>query len=248
MIEYFVNRIVSLVQYSHRMPRRFPRFSDGNVLNGQVLGSSDASPGHKNRLSMQPLSPPLAWNCAHLFLYSVTLHVHICHRFTLKLLVDISHSINSFWFDSFAGHYEHLGHGGVGGIPTDPVSCCFHFLYSKCFRIVSFTFVSRLSCLTLCFCFQRLSKLLLYRFLSNRYVGNLDPSVTEELIVVLFGQIGTVKGCKIIHEVHDPSFIYSCFSMSGSRFRVLSARRARELAESEFRSARQAERCVSARY
>ena len=39
--------------------------------------------------------------------------------------------------------------------------------------------------------------------LSNfRYVGNLDPSVTEELIVVLFGQIGTVKGCKIIHEVH----------------------------------------------
>ena len=37
--------------------------------------------------------------------------------------------------------------------------------------------------------------------LFNRYVGNLDPSVTEELIVVLFGQIGTVKGCKIIHEV-----------------------------------------------
>ena len=34
------------------------------------------------------------------------------------------------------------------------------------------------------------------------YVGNLDPSVTEELIVVLFGQIGTVKGCKIIHEVN----------------------------------------------
>jgi RNA recognition motif-containing protein len=33
------------------------------------------------------------------------------------------------------------------------------------------------------------------------YVGNLDPSVTEELIMVLFGQIGTVKGCKIIHEV-----------------------------------------------
>jgi len=37
------------------------------------------------------------------------------------------------------------------------------------------------------------------------YVGNLDPSVTEELIVVLFGQIGTVKGCKIIHEPgHEP--------------------------------------------
>ena len=38
-----------------------------------------------------------------------------------------------------------------------------------------------------------------------RYVGNLDPSVTEELIMVLFGQIGTVKGCKIIHEVKSQS-------------------------------------------
>jgi len=42
--------------------------------------------------------------------------------------------------------------------------------------------------------------LIILKFL-DRYVGNLDPSVTEELIVVLFGQIGTVKGCKIIHEV-----------------------------------------------
>ncbi|XP_076340678.1 nucleolysin TIAR-like isoform X3 [Tachypleus tridentatus] len=32
------------------------------------------------------------------------------------------------------------------------------------------------------------------------YVGNLDPSVTEELILALFGQIGPVKGCKIIYE------------------------------------------------
>jgi len=37
------------------------------------------------------------------------------------------------------------------------------------------------------------------------YVGNLDPSVTEELILALFGQIGQVKGCKIIHEPgNDP--------------------------------------------
>lgn len=33
------------------------------------------------------------------------------------------------------------------------------------------------------------------------YVGNLDPTVTEELILALFGQIGPVKGCKIIQEV-----------------------------------------------
>lgn len=32
------------------------------------------------------------------------------------------------------------------------------------------------------------------------YVGNLDPTVTEELILALFGQIGPVKGCKIIRD------------------------------------------------
>ncbi len=32
------------------------------------------------------------------------------------------------------------------------------------------------------------------------YVGNLHPSVTEELILALFNQIGPVKGCKIIRE------------------------------------------------
>ena len=33
------------------------------------------------------------------------------------------------------------------------------------------------------------------------FVGNLDPSVIEEVIKVPFGQIGTVKDCKIIHKV-----------------------------------------------
>ncbi|CAL8104667.1 unnamed protein product, partial [Orchesella dallaii] len=32
------------------------------------------------------------------------------------------------------------------------------------------------------------------------YVGNLDAQMTEEFLVVLFSQIGPVKGCKIIHE------------------------------------------------
>lgn len=39
-----------------------------------------------------------------------------------------------------------------------------------------------------------------YHF-SFSYVGNLDPTVTEDLILALFGQIGPVKGCKIIQEV-----------------------------------------------
>lgn len=37
------------------------------------------------------------------------------------------------------------------------------------------------------------------------YVGNLDPSVTEQLILTIFSQIGPCKGCKIIHEPgNDP--------------------------------------------
>ncbi|XP_052228859.1 nucleolysin TIAR-like isoform X4 [Dreissena polymorpha] len=36
------------------------------------------------------------------------------------------------------------------------------------------------------------------------YVGNLDPSVTEGLIMTLFGQIGPCKSCKIILETSTP--------------------------------------------
>lgn len=39
--------------------------------------------------------------------------------------------------------------------------------------------------------------------LFDSYVGNLDPSVTEGLIMTLFGQIGPCKSCKIILEVSD---------------------------------------------
>lgn len=35
----------------------------------------------------------------------------------------------------------------------------------------------------------------------SRYVGNLDASVSEDLVCALFSQIGPVKGCKIIREV-----------------------------------------------
>ena len=37
------------------------------------------------------------------------------------------------------------------------------------------------------------------------YVGNLDPQITEDLILALFSQIGAVSNCKIIHEPgNDP--------------------------------------------
>ena len=32
------------------------------------------------------------------------------------------------------------------------------------------------------------------------YVGNLDLQVTEELVMAMFGQMGTVRSCKIIRE------------------------------------------------
>ena len=44
-----------------------------------------------------------------------------------------------------------------------------------------------------------------YWYIFCRYVGNLDPSVTEALLMALFGQIGPCKSCKIIHEVSGRS-------------------------------------------
>ncbi|XP_046749918.1 nucleolysin TIAR-like isoform X1 [Diprion similis] len=35
---------------------------------------------------------------------------------------------------------------------------------------------------------------------TQRYVGNLDHSVSEDLLCALFSQIGNVRGCKVIRE------------------------------------------------
>ncbi|KAI0988961.1 hypothetical protein GJ496_003527 [Pomphorhynchus laevis] len=40
------------------------------------------------------------------------------------------------------------------------------------------------------------------------YVGNLDVTVNEELLIALFGQLGTVKGCKIIHEPNSDPYAF----------------------------------------
>jgi RNA recognition motif-containing protein len=42
----------------------------------------------------------------------------------------------------------------------------------------------------------------------SRYVGNLDTSVSEDLVCALFSQIGPVKGCKIIREVRVSYVFY----------------------------------------
>ncbi|XP_059088909.1 nucleolysin TIAR-like [Tigriopus californicus] len=56
------------------------------------------------------------------------------------------------------------------------------------------------------------------------YVGNLDPSVTEELIMALFGSIGPVKGCKIIREPtgNDP-YCFVEFVNHGAAMAALTA-------------------------
>lgn len=45
---------------------------------------------------------------------------------------------------------------------------------------------------------------------SNRtlYVGNLDPSVTEELILVLFGQLGKIQNCKMFQEANTDPYCF----------------------------------------
>jgi len=40
------------------------------------------------------------------------------------------------------------------------------------------------------------------------YVGNLDHNVTEELLVTLFCQLGSCKGCKIIHEAGSDPYAF----------------------------------------
>jgi len=40
------------------------------------------------------------------------------------------------------------------------------------------------------------------------YVGNLDVQMSEEFLIVLFSQIGPIKGCKIIHELNGDPYAF----------------------------------------
>ena len=44
------------------------------------------------------------------------------------------------------------------------------------------------------------------------YVGNLDASVSEDLLCALFSQIGPVKGCKIIREPGNDPYAFLEFT------------------------------------
>lgn len=48
------------------------------------------------------------------------------------------------------------------------------------------------------------------------YVGNLDPQITEDLIMALFSQMGVVSNCKIIQEPgNDPYCFVEFFGNYG---------------------------------
>lgn len=44
------------------------------------------------------------------------------------------------------------------------------------------------------------------------YVGNLDPSVTEEFVATLFSQMGALTGCKMIHEPGNDPYCFVEYS------------------------------------
>nr|XP_040565401.1 nucleolysin TIA-1-like [Lepeophtheirus salmonis] len=55
------------------------------------------------------------------------------------------------------------------------------------------------------------------------YVGNLDVAVTEDLVLALFGQLGAVKGCKIIREGASDPYCFVEFAHPASAAAALTA-------------------------
>lgn len=69
------------------------------------------------------------------------------------------------------------------------------------------------------------------------YVGNLDQSVTENLLIALFGQIGMVRNCKIIRETNTSTDPYAFleFDNHQSAATALSAMNRRVFLEKEMK-------------
>lgn len=67
------------------------------------------------------------------------------------------------------------------------------------------------------------------------YVGNLDHSVSEHLLVTLFNQIGTVKGCKIIREQGNDPYAFIEFTSHQSAATALTAMNKRLFLDKEIK-------------
>lgn len=67
------------------------------------------------------------------------------------------------------------------------------------------------------------------------YVGNLDPSVTEDLLCALFGQMGSVKSCKIIREGANDPYAFIEYANHQSATTALTAMNKRSFFEKEMK-------------
>lgn len=67
------------------------------------------------------------------------------------------------------------------------------------------------------------------------YVGNLDASVSEELLCALFSQMGPVKGCKIIREPGNDPYAFVEFTNHQSAATALAAMNKRMFLEKEMK-------------
>ncbi|KAJ2942099.1 hypothetical protein O0L34_g628 [Tuta absoluta] len=67
------------------------------------------------------------------------------------------------------------------------------------------------------------------------YVGNLDASVTEDFLCALFGQIGEVKGCKIIREPGNDPYAFLEFTNHTAAATALAAMNKRVFLDKEMK-------------
>uniref|UniRef100_A0A0A9XGX8 Nucleolysin TIAR n=1 Tax=Lygus hesperus TaxID=30085 RepID=A0A0A9XGX8_LYGHE len=67
------------------------------------------------------------------------------------------------------------------------------------------------------------------------YVGNLDHSVSEELLCALFSQIGPVKGCKVIREPGNDPYAFVDFTNHQGAATALAAMNKRLFLEKEMK-------------
>lgn len=67
------------------------------------------------------------------------------------------------------------------------------------------------------------------------YVGNLDVTVSEDLLCALFSQIGPVKGCKIIREPGNDPYAFVEFTNHQSASTALAAMNKRSFLEKEMK-------------
>lgn len=67
------------------------------------------------------------------------------------------------------------------------------------------------------------------------YVGNLDVSVSEELLIALFGRMGAVKSCKIIREPGNDPYAFIEFGSYQSAMTALTSMNKRLFLDKEIK-------------